>query len=270
MTRLDGTVAFITGASSGIGAALAEEFARRGADVALAARRADRLEEVAGKIKKMGRTALALGCDVTRDGDLEAAVGEVMKAFGRLDWAVANAGFGVGGAFHKLELEDFRRQFETNVFGVLRTAMATREALLETGGGLAIVGSVAGVMGLPRSSAYAMSKAAVRALGESLWFEFARYGASVTTILPGFVDSEMRQVDNRGVFDPDSSDPIPSWLSMRVDVAARKIVRAIVRRRRTVVITGHGKFAVTLFRFAPGTAARLIRRFGAGSWRERK
>jgi short-subunit dehydrogenase len=268
MARLDGTVALVTGASSGIGAALAEEFARRGADVVLAARRAERLEEVAARIAALGRRAVCANCDVTRDGDLEAAAAVAIEEFGRIDWVVANAGFGVGGAFHKLGIEDYRRQFETNVFGVLRTAWATRDALLASGGNLAIVGSVAGAMGMPRSSPYAMSKAAVRSLAESLWFEFGRYGASVTLILPGFVDSEMRQVDNQGVVNPDAEDPIPGWLSMRVDVAARQMVRAIVRRRRTVVITGHGKFAVALFRFAPGIAARLIRRFGVGSWRK--
>src|SRR5262249_30405755 len=97
MGAFDGQVAFITGASSGIGAALARELARQGADVALAARRTDRLEELAADVLGTGRRAIALACDVTRDGDLEAAAGRTRAELGRIDVVVANAGFGVVG-----------------------------------------------------------------------------------------------------------------------------------------------------------------------------
>jgi len=120
-----GPVVFITGASSGIGAALAREYARRGADLALAARRTDRLDALAAELSAQGRRALVLACDVTRDGELEAAVARTRDAFGRIDVVVANAGFGVVGPVERLRLEDYRRQFETNVFGVLRTVYAT-------------------------------------------------------------------------------------------------------------------------------------------------
>jgi len=260
--RIDGSVAFITGASSGIGAALAEEFARRGADVVLAARRANRLEEVAERVRGHGRRALVVSCDVTRDGDLEAAVAQGLAAFGRLDWVVANAGFGVAGAMHKLQIEDVRRQFETNVFGVLRTFYAAREALLASRGCLAIMGSVSGELAFPKGGPYSMSKFAVRALAQVLWYELGRKGADVTLIEPGFVESEIRQVDRWGVHDPARPDTMPRWLRARADVAAGKMVRAIVRRRRKVVITGHGKLAVLLERFAPGLVAFLVRRYG--------
>jgi NADP-dependent 3-hydroxy acid dehydrogenase YdfG len=260
VNRIDGTVAFITGASSGIGAALAEEFARRGADVVLAARRADRLEDVADRVRGHGRRALVVTCDVTRDGDLEAAVAKALAAFGRLDWVVANAGFGVAGALHKLSLEDVRRQFETNVFGVLRTCWAARDALLASSGCLAITGIVAGELAFPKGGPYSMSKFAVRALAQVLWYELGRKGVAVTLLEPGFVDSEIRQVDNAGVRDPARPETIPRWLRIRSDAAARTMVNAIVRRRRKVVITGHGKLAVLLERFAPGLVAFLVRR----------
>ena len=262
MRRIDGTVAFITGASSGIGAALAEEFARRGADVVLAARRAGRLEEVAERVRGHGRRALAVTCDVTRDGDLEAVVAQGLAAFGRLDWVVANAGFGVAGAMHKLQIEDVRRQFETNVFGVLRTFYAAREALLASRGCLAIMGSVSGELAFPKGGPYSMSKFAVRALAQVLWYELGRKGVNVTLIEPGFVESEIRQVDRWGVHDPERPDTMPRWLRARADVAARKMVRAIVRRRRKVVVTGHGKLVVLLERLAPGLVAWLVRRYG--------
>src|SRR5262249_11416949 len=111
-------VVFITGASSGIGAALAREFAKPGASLVLAARRTDRLEKLASELGRNGRRAIALACDVTRDGDLERAAAAVRDAFGRIDVVVANAGFSVVGTFERLTLDDYRRQFETNVFGV--------------------------------------------------------------------------------------------------------------------------------------------------------
>jgi len=125
--RFAGQVVFITGASSGIGEALAREFAGAGADVALAARRVDRLARLAAEIEGLGRRALVLPCDVTADGDLERAAGRTREAFGRIDVVVANAGFGVMGPVETLTLADYRYQFETNVFGVLRTVYATLE-----------------------------------------------------------------------------------------------------------------------------------------------
>ncbi len=262
MKNIDDSVAFITGASSGIGAAVAQEFARRGADVVLAARRHDLLGEVAERVRGLGRRALPAACDVTRDGDLERAVAAAIDEFGSIDWVVANAGFGVGGVLARLTLEDYRRQFETNVFGVLRTVFATREALEASRGCLGIVGSVSGEVAVPGSSPYSMSKFAVRALADSLWFEFAATGVGVTLIEPGFTDSEIRQVDNLGVYHADRKDPMPRWIRMPVDRAASKTVSAIVRRRRKVVLTGHGKVAVALSRFTPGLLAVLVRRFG--------
>jgi len=262
MTKLENTVAFITGASSGIGAALAVEYARRGADVVLTARRTDRLDDVAEDVRCHGRRPLIAACDVTVDGDLERSVAGALDELGRIDWLIANAGFGVAGPFHKLELDDYRRQFETNVFGVLRTVSAGREALLASKGCLAIIGSVAGYVAMSNSSAYAMSKAAVHAFGESLRYEMAPHGVGVTLVVPGFITSEIRMVDNRGVFKPGRKEPLPSWLPMPAPVAARKIVRAVAKRKRELVLTGHGRFGVVFKRHFPGTLAFLASRFG--------
>jgi len=254
--RFAGNAVFITGASSGIGAALAREFAREGADVALAARRLDRLEALAA-------------CDVTRDGDLERAVDRTRAAFGKLDVVVANAGFGVSGALESLALDDYRRQLETNVFGVLRTIYATLQDLKKTRGRLVLIGSVSGHVGVPGSSAYSMSKFAVHGLAASLGHELAPYGVAVTLISPGFVESEIRQVDNRGVWHPEAPRrPIPPSIVMATPTAARKILSAVARRRREAVITGFGKTAVFLQRHLPGVLAVTIRRFGIKGRRE--
>lgn len=262
MTRFSGQAVFITGASSGIGAALAREFARCGADVVLAARRAERLEALAEEIRRGGRRALAVGCDVTRDGDVERAMAAARTAFGRVDVVVANAGFGVVGDVERLTLDDYRRQFETNVFGVLRTVWAALDDVKRARGRIAIIGSVSGHLATPGSSPYAMSKFAVRALAEALGHELAPQGVSVTLISPGFVESEIRRVDNAGRLREAAPDPIASWLVMPAERAARQIVDAIARRRREAVITGHGRATVFLNRHAPWLIAALIRRFG--------
>jgi len=231
--------------------------------VALVARRRDRLEALAAEIRQTGRRAAVITCDVTRDGDLERAAGEARAALGKIDVVVANAGFGVAGTLERLTLDDYRRQFETNVFGVLRTIYATLDDLKKTRGGLVIIGSVSGHLGVPASSAYSMSKFAVHGLAAALGHELARSGVSVTLISPGFVESEIHQVDNHGVWRPSvHSRPIPAALVMATPTAARKIVRAVARRRREVVITGFGKAAVLLQRHVPGLLAAIIRRFG--------
>jgi short-subunit dehydrogenase len=267
--RFAGNAVFITGASSGIGAALALEFAHEGADVVLAARRRDRLESLAAEIGAIGRRAVVAPCDVTREGDLERAAAAGRAAFGKLDVVVANAGFGVTGLLERLSLDDYRRQLETNVFGVLRTVYATLEDLKKSRGRLVVIGSVSGHVAVAGSSAYSMSKFAVRGLAASLGHELAEHGVSVTLISPGFVESEIRQVDNRGVRRVEApARPIPAALVMATPTAARKIVSAVARRRREVVITGFGKAAVLLQRHLPGLLAEIIRRFAIKGRRE--
>ena len=255
----------ITGASAGIGAALAREFAVQGADLVLLARRTDRLAALAAELERGGRRALALTADVTVDGDLDKAVAQALAALGRLDVVVANAGFGVVGPVERLTLDDYRRQFETNVFGVLRTVHATLAELKASRGRLVILGSVAGYVATPGSSPYSMSKFAVRALAGALGHELSPAGVAVTLVSPGYVDSEIRRVDNAGHFQTAAPEPVPAWLLVPTAKAARQIVRAAARRRREVVITGHGKFAVFMQRHAPWLVARFVRAFGVKS-----
>jgi NAD(P)-dependent dehydrogenase (short-subunit alcohol dehydrogenase family) len=216
------------------------------------------MDALAGELSARGRRALVLPCDVTRDGDLETAVARTRQTLGRIDVVVANAGFGVVGPVERLRLDDYRRQFETNVFGVLRTVYATIDDLKRTRGRLAIVGSVSGHLATPGGSPYAMSKFAIRALAEALRHELRPAGVAVTLISPGFVESELRLVDNRGERRTEVRDVVPRWLRMGADTAAKKIVTAIEGRRREAVITGHGKVVVFVQRHAPALMSVLV------------
>jgi short-subunit dehydrogenase len=242
----------ITGASSGIGAELATQLAQAGARLTLAARRCDLLDALTEKISASGHPApLVVECDVTRDADLPHAVSECLARHGKLDVVVANAGFGVVGFLRKLALDDYRRQFETNVFGVLRTIYATLSALEQSKGTLVILGSVAGWAASPGASPYAMSKFALRALANSITPELRLDGISVTLISPGFVASDIRRTDNRGTVHASAKDPIPEWLILDTPTAARQILRAVVRGQREAIITNHGKVLVFLERCMP-------------------
>lgn len=261
MHDIQGKVVLITGASSGIGAELARQFKQLGARLVLAARRYDRLKALKNELSTAGDEVIVSECDVTKDGDIEKVVGLARDKYGRIDIVIANAGFAVCEPLNDLRLEDYRRQFEVNVFGVLRTIYATLEELKKTHGCLVLIGSVDGYLAQPKASAYAMSKFAVRALADSLQREFRPYGVAVTFIAPGYVSSEIRCVDKWGVFHEDKSDPAPSWLRMPVEKTARKIVSAILARKPRTIITFHGKSVVFLHRFFPRLIALIVTKF---------
>ena len=241
----------ITGASSGIGAALAREFVRQGASVTVTARRLELVSRLAEELNAAGGVARAYRCDVTRDDDVSALFAALASSGVAVDVVVANAGFGVSGRFQDLTLSDYQRQFETNVYGVLRTVYAALPALRASRGQIVLIGSVAGHVPSPRSSAYSMSKFAVRALAQGLKADLRPDGIGVTLISPGFVDSDIRRTDNHGQVHAGAADPVPGWLRVPTQRAARDIVRAVYRRRREAVITGHGKLLVWVYRHCP-------------------
>lgn len=260
-----GKAVLITGASSGIGEELAWQLGQAGAQLTLAARRKELLEKLAQKIVAAGKMApLVVQCDVTQDGSLQKAVEESMGHWGKLDVAIANAGFGVVGPLKKLTVEDYRRQYETNVFGVLRTIYATLPEIEKNKGNIAIIGSVSGWVATPGASPYNMSKFAVRALANAITPELALSGVKVTLISPGFVASDIRRVDNQGKFHEHAKEPIPARLIMPTDKAVRQILRAIAKGKREAIITGHGKALVFLERFMPWVIRAFGRKIAAG------
>jgi short-subunit dehydrogenase len=181
------------------------------------------------------------------------------------DIVVANAGFGVVGPAQKLTMDDYRRQFETNLFGVLRTFYETLDALKRTRGRFAVMGSIAGHLSGPGGSAYAMSKFAVRAFAEALHGDLKGTGIGVTLISPGFVSSDIRRVDNRGGLHAHVDDPVPSWLRLDADKAARVMMAGILRGRREIVVTFHGKVIVFFARHFPRLTRYLLVRSNRGA-----
>ena len=257
MGRFTEQVAWITGASAGIGRELARVFAEEGARVAVSARRGDLLDALVDELEAAGGTALAVPCDVTDEASVAEAVARVVERFGRLDVAVANAGFGVTGAIESLTAAEWRRQLDVNVVGLAVTARHALPHLRASRGRLALVGSAAGFLPAPGAGAYAASKAAVRSIGETLSAELRGSGVSCTTLHPGFVVSEIARVDNEGVHHPDARDRRPARLMWPTRRAAEAMAGAIHRRRREHVFTGHGRLGAFLGRHAPGLVQRL-------------
>jgi NAD(P)-dependent dehydrogenase (short-subunit alcohol dehydrogenase family) len=257
---LEGKVVWITGAGSGIGRAVAEEAARAGATLALSGRRRQKLEAAAAELEGLGAKAGAFPCDVTEEEQVAATVEAVVERFGGLDVAIANAGFSVAGRVSKLSADEWRRQLDVNVVGAAMTAKYALKSLRERRGRLALVGSVAGYICAPKMAAYSASKHAVRALGQTLSIELHGSGVSCTTVHPGYVESEIAQVDNEGVWDPERQDKRPAKLMWPADKAARVVWRAILKRRREIVFTGHGKVGAFIGQHLPAMAHLLMRR----------
>ena len=178
---MDGRVAFITGASRGVGAAVARAFHEAGAQVALASRSGSDL----GLDGALGRR-----CDVRSLDDLEAAVAATVERFGGIDVAVANAGVGAYGPFLELALEDIEAMIDVNLKGTLYTARATLPQLIERRGDFVNLASVAGLRGFPGESVYNASKFGQVGFGRSLDHELRELGVRVTNVCPGGVATD--------------------------------------------------------------------------------
>jgi NADP-dependent 3-hydroxy acid dehydrogenase YdfG len=196
LTDLRGAVAIVTGASSGIGDAVAQALSQRGAYVALAARREDRLAALAEQLGGTGGGKVAtITCDVRRPEDVQRLIATTLERWGKLDILIANAGFGYRSPIAEGDIDIWKDMLDTNVYGLLLTLRYGVPPLLERGSGHVVVtSSVAGRVVTPGGGAYCGSKFAASAIAEALRMEVASKGVRVTTIEPGVVISEFQAV----------------------------------------------------------------------------
>jgi short-subunit dehydrogenase len=250
-------VVFITGASSGIGAALARELAGQGASVVLAARRQDRLNQVVQEIRQAGGRAMAVVCDVAVESQVEQAVQKAVEAFGGIDIVVANAGIGAPGLLHEVPLDRVRHIIGVNILGTTITIATALPQIMARKGQIVIIGSVMGFCTLPGWSLYTMTKHALAGLAKSLYVDLKPFGVNVLHVAPPYVRTEFRQQDRQGHFDQRLKDPVPGWMVLPADKVARRIADAIDARKREVIFSWYGNAAVWISRLFPWAVSGL-------------
>src|SRR3954469_21087093 len=200
--KLDGKVAIVTGASSGLGVAFAEGLAGAGADIAICARRAERLEDTKGKVEALGKRCVAVPADVAKPEDCRRVAEEAVSQLGRVDVLINNAGIGTAVPASREDPDDFRRVIDINLNGSYWMAQAAGRAMKD-GGSIVNIGSVLGstTAGLPQA-AYASSKAAIIGLTRDLAQQWTgRKGIRVNALAPGFFESEMTEEYPDGYLD---------------------------------------------------------------------
>lgn len=218
----------IVGGSSGIGAATARACAAAGMNVMLAARREDRMREVAADIEKLGRRVVTSACDVTKDEDIKRLFTEADAAFPRLDAVFANAGYGMYGSVEQTPIEAVRDIFEVNFYGTLRVLYEAIPRMRKQGGGhLLICSSAASEVGLPMYGAYAATKAAQDSIAGALRAEVYEDKIDVSSVHPIGTSSEFFDRVMRDSDDPRARPNTPSGMVQTPEKVAAAIVKAL-------------------------------------------
>lgn len=254
--KLTGKNVVITGASSGIGRATALEMARRGANVILAARRADRLEEVAAQCRALGVRATAVSTDVTKPEQCS----RLAEVAGSVDVLVNNAGFAVFDAIADAKLDDQHAMMDTNYFGTVNCTKAFLPAMLERRSGTIVnVSSIAGIMGFARMGGYCATKFAVIGFTEALRDELLDRGVRVALVCPGTTETEFFETAER--------DKMPGASRLMPGVAPERVARAVCNAtedggyRRVLPLLA--QVFMQLKEIAPRLAHLLMRRVSA-------
>lgn len=256
---LKGKVVIITGASSGIGEACAYEFARRGATVVLAARAYVKLCEIAQKIHDDYQVrALAIQTDVSIEEDCRQLILQTIGTFGQIDVLVNNAGISMRALFKDLDLEVLKKVMDINFWGTVYCTKYAINELINRGGSVVGVSSIAGFKGLPGRTGYSASKFAMTGFLESLRIENLKNNLHVMLACPGFTASNIRNVALNNDAKPQGESSMEEGKMMSSAEVAKRIVDGVIARKRTLVMTGQGKLTVTLQKFIPAVLDKLV------------
>jgi short-subunit dehydrogenase len=252
-------IVIITGASSGIGKALAYEFGRKGSHVVLAARNISGLQLIADDLNKLGIQALAIKTDVTIENDCRNLIETTVAKFGRIDILINNAGISMRALFVDLQLDVMRRLMDTNYWGTVYCAKFAMPYLLKSQGSLVGVISIGGYIGMPGRSAYAASKFAVRGFLDTVRVENRKTGLHVLVVAPGFTTSNIRRAALLADGSEQGETPRDENHMMSAEKVASYMYKSLVKRDRQLILTFlQGKLTVFLGKFVPKFLDKLI------------
>lgn len=249
-------VVVITGASSGIGRALAKEFASKGAKLSLGARRTELLEDLRNELP--GTEILIQKTDVSSENDCRMLVDETIKKYGQIDVLINNAGISMRALFEDVDLNVIRNLMDVNFYGTVYCTKFALPHLLETKGSLVGVISIAGYVGLPGRTGYSASKFAIRGFLDTVRIENLKKGLHVLVAAPGFTASEVRKVALTEDGSQQGETPRDESKMMSAEECARRIVCAIEKRKRSLILTfTEGKLTVFMGKFFPALLDKL-------------
>jgi dehydrogenase/reductase SDR family protein 7B len=251
-------VVLITGASSGIGRALAHTFASKGSRIVLMARREDQLKALEAELAKANSSVAYFVGDVSKETDCRAFIDLAMQRFGRIDVLINNAGLSMRALFNEVNLNVLRQLMDVNFWGTVYCTKYALPELLKSKGSLVGISSIAGKKGLPARTGYSASKFAMEGFMETLRTENLKKGLHVLVACPGFTASNIRNVALAKDGTSQGESPRDEQKMMSAEEVAERIYRGIVDRKRDLVMTGEGKLAVWLNRLFPSWSDKLI------------
>lgn len=257
--KLNDKIVIITGASSGIGKSLAIEFAKRGANLILAARQFVTLCEITESLQlEFNIKAIAVQCDVAIEEDCKHLIKQAIATFGGIDVLINNAGISMRALFKDTEISVLKSVMDVNFWGTVYCTKYALPEILKTGGSIVGVSSIAGYKGLPGRSGYSASKFAMNGFLDALRIENLKTGVHVLTACPGFTASNIRNtaLDKNGTQQGEST--MNEEKMMTSDEVAVIIADGVENRSRTLVMTGKGKLTVFLNKFLPGLLDKLV------------
>jgi short-subunit dehydrogenase len=251
-------VVIITGASSGIGLATARKFASQGSLLCLGARSIDKLLEVESELKLAGCKVVVVKTDVSVEEDCKMLVDATVKAYGRIDVLINNAGISMRSQFIDTDLKVIKQLMAVNFWGTVYCTKYALPYLIEAKGSLVGVSSIAGFVGLPGRTGYSASKFAMHGFLETLRTENLKTGLHVLIAAPGFTASHIRNSALTADGSPQGDTPREEEKMMTAEEVANHLYKAIVKRKRTMILTFiEGKFSVFLKKVCPRLLDRM-------------